>query len=109
MSEQPQRPDEAAESKEASEVVLAVLNSLTYRQREILKLRYGIGGGYTYTLEELGKRFRVTRERVRQIEAKALRELRRPDRASILRNVFDTEAKKCIRPSVQRNRKSHDE
>ena len=50
-----------------------VLNTLTFREREIIKLRYGIGDGYTYTLEEVGKRFMVTRERVRQIEAKAVR------------------------------------
>ena len=52
-----------------------VLKSLTYREREIIKLRYGIGDGYTYTLEEVGKIFKVTRERVRQVEAKAIRKL----------------------------------
>jgi RNA polymerase primary sigma factor len=48
-----------------------VLKTLTYREREIIKLRYGIGDGYTYTLEEVGRIFKVTRERVRQVEAKA--------------------------------------
>jgi RNA polymerase primary sigma factor len=55
-----------------------VLKTLTYREREIIKLRYGIGDGYTYTLEEVGKIFKVTRERVRQVEAKAIRKLQHP-------------------------------
>jgi RNA polymerase primary sigma factor len=58
-----------------------VLKSLTYREREIIKLRYGIGDGYTYTLEEVGRIFKVTRERVRQVEAKAIRKLQHPVRA----------------------------
>ena len=58
-----------------------VLKTLTYREREILKLRYGIGDGYTYTLEEVGRIFKVTRERVRQVEAKAIRKLQHPVRA----------------------------
>jgi RNA polymerase primary sigma factor len=58
-----------------------VLRGLTYREREILKLRYGIGDGYTYTLEEVGRIFKVTRERVRQVEAKAIRKLQHPVRA----------------------------
>ncbi len=57
-----------------------VLKTLTYREREILKLRYGIGDGYTYTLEEVGRIFKVTRERVRQVESKALRKLQHPVR-----------------------------
>ena len=55
--------------------------TLTYREREIIKLRYGIGDGYTYTLEEVGRIFKVTRERVRQVEAKAIRKLQHPVRA----------------------------
>ena len=51
------------------------------REREIIRLRYGIGDGYTYTLEEVGRIFKVTRERVRQVEAKALRKLQHPVRA----------------------------
>ncbi len=58
-----------------------VLKTLTYREREIIKLRYGIGDGYTYTLEEVGKIFKVTRERVRQVEAKAIRKLQHPVRS----------------------------
>jgi RNA polymerase sigma factor (sigma-70 family) len=53
-----------------------VLSKLTYREREILRLRYGVGDGSTYTLEEVGKIFKVTRERVRQVEAKAIRKAR---------------------------------
>jgi len=58
-----------------------VLKTLTYREREIIKLRYGIGDGYTYTLEEVGRIFKVTRERVRQVEAKAIRKLQHPVRS----------------------------
>ena len=52
-----------------------VMDDLSYREREIIKLRYGLADGYTYTLEEVGKIFSVTRERVRQIESKAVRKL----------------------------------
>lgn len=57
-----------------------LLKTLTYREREIIRLRYGLGDGYTYTLEEVGRIFRVTRERVRQIEAKAVCKLQNPVR-----------------------------
>jgi RNA polymerase primary sigma factor len=67
-----------------------VLNTLTFREREIIKLRYGIGDGYTYTLEEVGRIFRVTRERVRQIEAKAVRKLQHPVRARRLSGFLDS-------------------
>ena len=66
-----------------------VLKSLTYREREIIKLRYGIGDGYTYTLEEVGRIFKVTRERVRQVEAKAIRKLQHPVRARKLSGFVD--------------------
>jgi len=66
-----------------------VLKSLTYREREIIKLRYGIGDGYTYTLEEVGRIFKVTRERVRQVEAKAIRKLQHPVRARKLAGFVD--------------------
>ena len=61
-----------------------LLKTLTYREREIVRLRYGLDDGYTYTLEEVGRIFRVTRERVRQIEAKALRKLQNPVRSNRL-------------------------
>ena len=68
-----------------------LLKTLTYRERVIIRLRYGLGDGYTYTLEEVGRIFKVTRERVRQIEAKAVRKLQHPVRsqqlAGFLKNV----------------------
>lgn len=66
-----------------------VLDTLTYREREIIKLRYGLGDGYTYTLEEVGRKFKVTRERVRQIEAKALRKLQHPVRSRKLEGFLE--------------------
>ena len=66
-----------------------VLKTLTYREREIIKLRYGIGDGYTYTLEEVGRIFKVTRERVRQVEAKAIRKLQHPVRSRKLQGFVD--------------------
>ncbi|MBL7222717.1 MAG: RNA polymerase sigma factor RpoD [Candidatus Brocadiae bacterium] len=70
-----------------------VLDTLTYREREIIKLRYGIGDGYTYTLEEVGRRFRVTRERVRQIETKAIRKLQHPIRSRKLEGFMEDATK----------------
>ncbi len=67
----------------------AILRTLSYREREIVKLRYGIGDGYTYTLEEVGRIFKVTRERVRQVEAKAIRKLQHPVRARKLEGFLD--------------------
>ena len=61
-----------------------LLKSLSFREREIIRLRYGLGDGYTYTLEEVGRIFKVTRERVRQIEASAVKKLQHPVRASHL-------------------------
>ena len=61
-----------------------VLKTLSYREREIIKLRYGLGDGYSYTLEEVGHIFKVTRERIRQIEAKAVRKLQQPSRSQEL-------------------------
>jgi len=67
----------------------SVLQTLTYREREIIKLRYGLGDGYTYTLEEVGRIFNVTRERVRQIEAKAIRKLQHPVRSRKLEGFVE--------------------
>ncbi len=61
-----------------------VLKSLTFREREIIKLRYGLGDGYSYTLEETGRIFKVTRERIRQIESKALKKLQQETRTKHL-------------------------
>ncbi|MFN9973932.1 MAG: sigma-70 family RNA polymerase sigma factor, partial [Phycisphaerae bacterium] len=66
-----------------------VLKSLTYREREIIKLRYGLGDGYSYTLEETGRIFKVTRERIRQIESKALKKLQHHTRAIHLKGFVD--------------------
>ena len=65
------------------------LNTLTFREREIIKLRYGLDSGYTYTLEEVGRIFKVTRERVRQIEAKAVRKLQHPIRSRLLEGFLE--------------------
>jgi RNA polymerase sigma factor (sigma-70 family) len=67
----------------------AVLKTLSYREREIIKLRYGLGDGYSYTLEEVGHIFKVTRERIRQIEAKAVRKLQQPSRSQELVGFLD--------------------
>lgn len=66
-----------------------ILKTLTYREREIIKLRYGLGDGYTYTLEEVGRIFKVTRERVRQIEAKAVKKLQHPVRSRLLEGFLE--------------------
>ncbi len=83
-------PVQTASREMLKERIESVLNTLTFREREIIKLRYGIGDGYTYTLEEVGRIFRVTRERVRQIEAKAVRKLQHPVRARRLNGFFDS-------------------
>ena len=66
-----------------------VLSSLTEREQHVLELRFGLSNGYEHTLEEVGKQYRVTRERIRQIEAKALRKLRHPTRARQLRGFLE--------------------
>jgi len=78
------RPDRAASNELLRERIESLLKTLTYREREIIRLRYGLGDGYTYTLEEVGRIFKVTRERVRQIEAKAVRKLQHPVRSKQL-------------------------
>jgi RNA polymerase primary sigma factor len=83
-------PVQTASREMLKERIESVLSTLTFREREIIKLRYGIGDGYTYTLEEVGRIFRVTRERVRQIEAKAVRKLQHPVRARRLGGFFDS-------------------
>jgi len=87
--ESAESPLQAAGHEMLKERLEEVLSTLTFREREIIKLRYGIGDGYTYTLEEVGRIFRVTRERVRQIEAKAVRKLRHPVRARQLASFLD--------------------
>jgi len=82
-------PVSSATQEMLKERIDDVLKTLTYREREIIKLRYGIGDGYTYTLEEVGRIFKVTRERVRQVEAKAIRKLQHPVRARKLEGFLD--------------------
>ncbi|MHB1035303.1 MAG: sigma-70 family RNA polymerase sigma factor [Pirellulales bacterium] len=89
-------PDSGAESPAigaAQEMlrgrIAKVLKTLSYREREIIKLRYGLGDGYSYTLEEVGHIFKVTRERIRQIEAKAVRKLQQPSRSQELSGFLD--------------------
>ena len=65
------------------------MQDLNYREREIIRLRYGLADGYSYTLEEVGKIFSVTRERVRQIESKAVRKLQQPYRCRSLASFLD--------------------
>ena len=81
-------PAEAASHQLLKEQVEAVLDSLTGRERRVLQLRFGLEDGRARTLEEVGKEFNVTRERIRQIEAKALRKLRHPSRARKLRDYL---------------------
>ncbi|MHC4720760.1 MAG: RNA polymerase sigma factor RpoD [Planctomycetota bacterium] len=82
-------PIASATQEMLKERIDMVLKTLSYREREIIKLRYGIGDGYTYTLEEVGRIFKVTRERVRQVEAKAIRKLQHPVRSRKLEGFLD--------------------
>lgn len=83
-------PEEASTYKSMQEVFDEVLNSLTEREGKVLRMRFGIGLSSDQTLEEVGKQFDVTRERIRQIEAKALRKLRHPSRADKLKSFLDS-------------------
>ena len=82
-------PSEAASFTLLKEQLMAVLDTLTPREKKVLELRFGIIDGRTRTLEEVGKEFNVTRERIRQIEAKALRKLRHPSRSKKLRDFLN--------------------
>ena len=82
-------PAESAAKQMLRDKIDHVLKSLTYREREIIKLRYGLGDGYSYTLEETGRIFKVTRERIRQIESKALKKLQHHTRAIHLKGFVD--------------------
>ena len=81
-------PAEKAESRMLREQLLQVLDTLTPRENEVLLMRYGLRDGRPKTIEEVGKEFNVTRERIRQIEAKALRKLRHPNRTKRLRDYM---------------------
>jgi RNA polymerase primary sigma factor len=82
-------PAEAASNLILREQIEDVLGKLTPREREVLKMRFGLDDGYPRTLEEVGRHFKVTRERIRQIEAKALKKLRHPSKSRKLREFLD--------------------
>ena len=84
-----QNPSQGASQEMLRGRIAKVLKTLSYREREIIKLRYGLGDGYSYTLEEVGHIFKVTRERIRQIEAKAVRKLQQPSRSQELVGFLD--------------------
>jgi RNA polymerase primary sigma factor len=81
-------PDDAASKELLREQFRSVLDFLNVREREVLAMRFGLNDGRDHTLEEVGKTFGVTRERIRQIEAKALRKLRHPSRSKALRDYL---------------------
>ena len=83
-------PSDSVSTTMLKETLLNVLNSLTPREEKVLRMRYGVDDGRPRTLEEVGKEFNVTRERIRQIEAKALRKLRHPSRSKHLKDFLDT-------------------
>ena len=82
-------PSDAAAFTLLKEQLVEVLSTLTDREQKVLRLRFGLDDGRARTLEEVGKEFNVTRERIRQIEAKALRKLRHPSRSRKLKDYLD--------------------
>jgi RNA polymerase primary sigma factor len=82
-------PAEAVININLKEQTESVLKTLTPREEQVIKMRFGLGDGSEHTLEEVGQRFSVTRERIRQIEAKALRKLRHPSRSRMLRTFLE--------------------
>ena len=93
-------PAESAMHKMLKDKIDHVLKSLTYREREIIRLRYGLGDGYSYTLEETGRIFKVTRERIRQIESKALKKLQHATRAVHLKGFVDSVPDQLPEPAL---------
>jgi RNA polymerase primary sigma factor len=83
------QPVEAATLSNLREATTRVLATLTPREERVLRMRFGIGMNTDHTLEEVGQQFSVTRERIRQIEAKALRKLKHPSRSRKLRSFLD--------------------
>lgn len=84
-----QTPEESATTSMLKEQLVSVLGSLTPREQKVVMMRYGLEDGHAKTLEEVGKEFNVTRERIRQIEAKALKKLRHPSRSKRLKDFLD--------------------
>jgi RNA polymerase primary sigma factor len=85
-------PSDSAVYASLRDATKDVLDTLTPREAKVLRMRFGIEMNTDHTLEEVGKQFDVTRERIRQIEAKALRKLRHPSRSGRLRSFLDTES-----------------
>jgi RNA polymerase primary sigma factor len=83
------------------EKIIDVLDSLTERERNVLSLRFGLQDGYSRTLEEVGRQFKVTRERIRQIEAKALRKMRHPTRIRQLHGFFEADQSSVNKPKPE--------
>ena len=84
-----EKPEAVAANEMLRDKLEAVLMTLAPREREIIRMRYGLTDGYNYTLEELGKIFRVTRERIRQIETKAMKKLQNPNRIAQLAGFLE--------------------
>jgi len=84
-----ENPVRAAAERMLQDRVQRVLNTLSYREREVIKLRFGLGYGYCFTLKEVGAIFRLSRERIRQIEARAIRRLQQPSRRLELAGFLD--------------------
>ena len=82
-------PSDSASYSLLREQLFTVLHTLTTREEQVIKLRYGLEDGRPRTLEEVGRKFKITRERIRQIEAKALRKLRHPSRSKSLKDYLN--------------------
>jgi RNA polymerase primary sigma factor len=89
-------PAEAVININLKDQTAAVLQTLTPREEQVIRMRFGIGDGSEHTLEEVGQRFSVTRERIRQIEAKALRKLRHPSRTRKLKTFLENMSKEGL-------------
>ena len=94
-------PESILEEDDLKRMVHDVLDSLTPREAKILKMRFGIGIDKDYSLEEVGKQFDVTRERIRQIEAKALRKMRHPSRSDKLKDFFTADGEPAMFGTVK--------
>ena len=84
-------PADVATANSLSEQIMSALDDLNDREKQVVRMRFGLDGGQPQTLEEVGKEFGVTRERIRQIESKTLAKLRHPHRSQKLRDYLDGE------------------
>ena len=90
------RPERMAEKKQLHDTFAKVLKTLAPRERQIIELRFGFENGYEYTLEEIGRIMNITRERVRQIEAKAMEKLHSKERVKLFEGFLDTEERRAF-------------